>query len=161
LVKERAATKYRGQALRLLDKLTSSYFSGKRNPPLEGRQIRKKVRTLQAWLGGLSDRQLRRILKHLDEVSYTRSGGYISYSINFESLKQIEPTAEVAKHKIEERNARRAEKARTMRKKNLTRLQTLCAVAIASAVAAGTISPTILLGIELAPDNRDTSTECS
>src|SRR5438477_6312649 len=92
LVKQRAATKYNGRTLTLLQKLTDSLY--RPNDPegdVEKREVSKKVLTIKGWVGGISDRHLRRILTDIDELHIlSRFGGTITYRIAFESLNEVE-----------------------------------------------------------------------
>lgn len=116
VVKERGATKYQGKKFILLLKLAESlYRKTDEDGPVAGRTATKRIETIKGWLGGISDRQLNRLLKAIEELMFTRDDGELTYTINFEPLLNLEKSLEVAKRQESAKNKTRAEKARNGR----------------------------------------------
>jgi hypothetical protein len=117
LVKERAASKYRGTALHLLQKLTNSLYSEQdKNADVEKKVVSKKAATMCGWLG-IGDKQLGRLLDEVEEVHIvSRENGTVTYTMKLQPLKSAEKTITQAKRLKKERNADRTKKARDQRK---------------------------------------------
>lgn len=115
LVKERAGTKYRGTQLHLLQKLTNTLYTEREEADVEHTVVDRKVSTMCGWIG-VSDRQLRNLLKGLGEVTVVRwHNGVISYTMTFDKLKDLETLRAHTKRKSADQRADRAQRARARR----------------------------------------------
>lgn len=122
IVKERAGAKYRGTALQLIQKLTNGlYDPNDDKSAVEDRVGLKKITTMCGWVG-VQDRQLRRLLEEIEEVTVISwQNGRVKYRMNLETLESVEKLADKTKRERKERDARRTEKATETRK--IDRLQ--------------------------------------
>lgn len=119
LVKERGYAKYRGTKLVLLTKLTNALYDPDKASDVTGRTISRKVTTLQGYLAGVSDRQLRTIISQIEEIKVvSRKNGTIVFAFDFEKLATGEKTTHKAKRTLVQRAADRATKARAQRAEN-------------------------------------------
>jgi hypothetical protein len=118
LVKERGYAKYRGTKLVLLTKLTNALYDPDKASDVTGRTISRKVTTLQGYLAGVSDRQLRTIISQIEEIKVvSRKNGTIVFAFDFEKLATGEKTTHKAKRTLAQRAEDRASKARAARAK--------------------------------------------
>lgn len=116
LVKERGPSKYRGVKLTLLEKLTNGLYEKSDHKPIETRIKTKKIATVKGWVGGVTDRQLRRAFKDIDELEViSREKGTLTYRMRFDTLQGVQKAIDLAKKQTEESNADRAAKARAQR----------------------------------------------
>jgi hypothetical protein len=122
LVKERGYAKYRGTKLVLLTKLANALYNPEKAADVTGRIISRKVTTLQGWLAGVSDRQLRTIISQIEEITVvSRKNGTIVFAFDFEKLTHGEKTTTKAKRTLKQRAEDRASKARAQRAENRRR----------------------------------------
>jgi hypothetical protein len=116
LVKERGTSKYQGNRFILLQRMTESFYrKNHEDGPVEGRTVTKNIETVKGWVGGISDRQLNRLLNSIEELEWNRNDGKLTYTINFDPLLGLEKSVEVAKRDEDAKNAKRASKARDAR----------------------------------------------
>ena len=116
LVKERGPSKYRGVKLTLLEKLTNGLYEKSDHKAIETRTKTKKIATVKGWVGGVTDRQLRRAFKDIDELEViSRDNGTLTYRMRFDTLQGVQKAIDLAKKQTEESNAARAAKARVQR----------------------------------------------
>lgn len=116
LVKERAGSKYSGRQLLLLQKLTDSLYTPDGDADIDGKLVRRKVVTIQGWLAGVSDRQLRTIIGQVEEIRVvSRVDGVLTVALNLALLNKAENTAQLATRVNKQRRADRATKARAQR----------------------------------------------
>jgi hypothetical protein len=116
LVKERGLGKYQGRRLVLLQKLTDSLYLPNDKASIEGKTITRKIATIQGWLAGVSDRQLRTIIKDVEEITVvSRTNGAITVVLNLALLNAAEKVTRISKRTILQRKEDRATKARTAR----------------------------------------------
>jgi hypothetical protein len=115
LVKERAGTKYRGTQLHLLQKLANTLYTEKEENDVEKVVLDRKVSTMCGWVG-VGDRQLRNLLKGIAEVTVVRwQDGVISYTMCFDTLKDVETLKSRTKRKAADGRADRAQRGREER----------------------------------------------
>jgi hypothetical protein len=78
------------------------------------------VDTVQGWLAAVSERQLSRIIKQVEEIAVvTRDGRKITFMLNLNPLKDAEKSTSLTTRVLQERKAKRAEKARARWADNL------------------------------------------
>ena len=119
LVKERGLGKYQGRRLVLLQKLTDSLYLPNDKASIEGKTITRKIATIQGWLAGVSDRQLRTIIKSVEEITVvSRTNGAITVVLNLALLNKAEKVTRISKRTILQRKVDRAVKARAQRAEN-------------------------------------------
>ena len=113
LVKERGPAKYQGRALMLLSKLTDCLYRPANQEDINGRTVSKRVETVQGWLAAVSERQLSRIIKQVEEITVmARDGRKITFMLNLNPLKDAEKSTALTTRVLQERKTNRAEKAR-------------------------------------------------
>lgn len=126
LVLERGPAKYHGRAFQLLRGFTDGLYKFRTQPTVEGKVKTVKTSTVMKWIGGISERQLRRYLERIEELQIVgRINGTIQYTMSFQALKSFTKSADVSKQQIKARKADRAAKARAARavQRELKRLE--------------------------------------
>jgi hypothetical protein len=120
LVKERAASKYQGRALLLLTALTNLLYNPEdKDGDVSTRTITRRVETVQGWLAAVSERQLTRIAKQVEEITIvSRDKRKVTFSLNLELLKDVEKSAALTTRVLQMRKESRAAKARAQRAAN-------------------------------------------
>ncbi len=112
LIKTRAASKYRGSALTLLQHMVDASFKASDGPEDARHTVSAKASTLMRWVN-IREAQFHGILKTFRDDGigeFTRVGGLVTFHLNLEPLKQFREYDPVAER--EARLADRAAKAR-------------------------------------------------
>jgi hypothetical protein len=113
LVKDHGVSKYRGSKLVLLAKLVNGLYTDNKTEDVSLKTVERRVKTLQGWLAGISDRQLRTVIQGVEELRVvTRKRGVIVFAFDLEKLKSAEKTTVKAKRTLKQRATDRATKAR-------------------------------------------------
>ena len=116
LAKEKGAGKYHGRRFTLFTKLTDGLYRQKPVDDIHQLKTTKRIRTVRAWLGGISDRQLRRLFESIEELEIVnRDSGTITYKMNFDKLATARTAVDIVSEQTSERNKDRAAKAREKR----------------------------------------------